>query len=126
MSNVAIPPPPAAHPAPAPATAPPVNPPRSIPMPLLPVAIALTAGIVLDRAFQPPLALAAIGFAIASITWLSGWRRASPISVVWLWLAVVFLGSSWHRVCHLPSPHDISRYADEQGRLVRVRGWVWS
>lgn len=124
MSNVATLPPVITHGAASPAPA--KHPPRAIPTPLLPVAIAVTAGIVLDRTVQPSLLLTAMGFAGAALAWLSGWRRRSPSSIVWLWLMAACLGGAWHRVSHWPAPNDISRFADEHGQLVRVRGVIWT
>jgi competence protein ComEC len=99
---------------------------RSVPLPLLPVALAATAGIIMDRFAQPAPALAIIGIAGALVVWVRSWRKRSPASVLWLWLLTFFLAAAWHRLCHVPYPNDISRHAGEEGRPVKLRGWVWT
>lgn len=92
--------------------------------PLVPVAVALTAGIVADRFLILPVA-ASIGFSFASlILWFA--LASSPrkaLAVPCLWLIVAGLGATWHHArYHHVDANDLSRVADREGQPARLRG----
>lgn len=96
--------------------------------PLLPVALAVTAGLVVDRWLAPPVLLWAVGLLflcftrlLARPTFASTQSEAVP-----LWLAAGCLAGAWHHFTTHPRPSDIGGTATHDGRLVRLRGRVAS
>jgi competence protein ComEC len=93
--------------------------------PLLPVAAAVTAGILWDRYVGMPPVLAALGIAGTGLAWTLSWtRNRTRTAVLYLWTLAALLGAGWHHVRQTPSELDISRYAAAQGVIVRLRGTV--
>lgn len=94
--------------------------------PLLPVALALTAGVVCDRtAPLPPL-----WSAVAAAACLAAWFVATlgpqrPLALIYLWAAVACLGALYHHWArhHVPSS-DIGHVAGADGVPSRLRGVV--
>src|SRR5262245_29649913 len=104
--------------------------------PLVPVALAATAGVVLERVTNLPvereflgvdktlLVLIALGLTLG-ICWLLAWLRGRLLlGLVCLWLVCGLLGASWHRLWRMPASDDIGLQATAEGRLARVRGTV--
>src|SRR5262245_62103482 len=94
--------------------------------PLVVLALAATAGIVLDRHFVIPIAgslLAAAGFLAAwAIGHIGGGR---DVAVVYLWFSVGALGAGYHHwYRELVADDDISQHASEEPRLARLRGEI--
>lgn len=94
--------------------------------PLVPVALALTAGIAFDRAApMPPLwsATAAVACLIAWFVATLGPQRS--LALFYLWAAVACLGSLYHHVVrHDLPPTDIGLVATADGAPARLRGVV--
>ena len=92
---------------------------------LLPVALAATGGVMLDRYVGVPLGLAGTGVLAALAAWGGCWAaRRGPAAVLFLWVAAGLLGAAWHQVRQRPYPDDIGRHATDEPRLVRLRGSV--
>src|SRR5207244_1934026 len=96
--------------------------------PLVPVALAMTAGIALDRTCVIPL-LASLGAALASmLAWIIFSRSPQKwLALIYLWGGVAALGASchhWHR--HRLDPDDVSHYASLEGQPARLRGTLTS
>jgi competence protein ComEC len=86
--------------------------------PLVVVAIAMAAGIVVDRHRLPATDGIAFGgwwwLALALLAaWYLAWRRRRSITAAWLLLAAVALsGAAWHELRWREFPsHDVARYA---------------
>jgi competence protein ComEC len=94
--------------------------------PLVPVAVAFTAGIVLDRLFDIPwpLSLIAAGACLlASFLHIFGSRRL--LGLLYLWTGFAGLGGAWHHVNrHGAAADDVRHRATEQGVPARLRGIV--
>lgn len=92
--------------------------------PLVPAALALTAGIVLDRHYAVPAAVSLVAAATALAAWLiarSGRRAGLPL--VYLALAVAALGACYHRARQeVFAPDDIGREVAEDPQPVRLQG----
>jgi competence protein ComEC len=92
--------------------------------PLIPVALAFTAGIVIDRYWSIPLlfSLGAVPLCLAAWVFASLGRNKAA-ALPYLWLAITAIGAGYHRF-HQSSfrDTDIGNYAAEEPRLVRVRG----
>lgn len=91
--------------------------------PLVPVALALTAGVVLDRLADVPFAFSLLVAALASVAFLAArlgnWAHVAP---AYLLLAVAALGAAHHQRRHLVADDDIARDAAEAPRPVVLRG----
>lgn len=111
--------------------------------PLLPVALAATAGIMLDRYTSFEVSWVLIGLIAAAIAWVASYRRSGgnsagtlPVnngrrttnhghaSVIYLWTIAGLLGAAWHHVRHQPYANDIGHYATAAGAPVRLRGII--
>jgi competence protein ComEC len=115
------------------ASAPPVTErlPRQLPVwsaPLVPVALAMTIGIVADRFWVVPLATS-FGVALAS---LAAWFIFANTAYKWLalfylWGCIAGLSASYHhwQRCHVDAS-DISHFADYDGKPTRLRGTLQS
>lgn len=92
--------------------------------PLVPVALAGTAGIVLDRYLGIPLGFSLLAVVVSLIAWmLANLSKSKSYSPLYLWLATIALGSSYHHWFRAVFPSDdIGNYASEDARLMRVRG----
>jgi competence protein ComEC len=99
--------------------------PRSIwRAPLVPVALAFTAGIVLDRLVVIPIVSSLLALIGGLVAWLLCCRRQrSREALCCLALAVVGCGAGYHhRHCHLYPTDDIGELAPAEPRPVRIRG----
>lgn len=89
--------------------------------PLVPVALAFTAGLLLDRLapFPLPLALA------LTLVPLPLWLRRRGEGAVFLWLSVFFLGAAYHHYNQrLRHPDSLDRMPALEERPVRLQGRV--
>ncbi|MBM4068319.1 MAG: ComEC/Rec2 family competence protein [Planctomycetes bacterium] len=94
--------------------------------PLIPAALALTFGIVLDRYLVIPIAGSLITAAILLVAWMiASFGRETFLALIYLWGGVGALAAAYHR-WHLDGfrADDISRYAATQPVPVTVRGIV--
>lgn len=96
--------------------------------PLVPIALALTVGIVADRMFsialEATLIAAFVGVVVGAI---AAFRGHTPIVLVALWLTLSVLGSAlhhWHSR-YLPAD-DLGRQAASEPHAARLRGVVYS
>jgi competence protein ComEC len=92
--------------------------------PLVPVALAATGGIILDRYAQLPLPVYVLTSAAALVAWAAARRgRSRGLPLVYLALAVGALGAGyyhWRRDVY--SADDIRRFATPDPRPVQLRG----
>ncbi len=94
--------------------------------PLVPVALAFTTGVLLDRLAGVPL----IGSLIAAVFMLAAWGingfGGKPgLSLVYLAFAVAGLGAAYHhyrRDCH--ATDDIGWLVEDRPRVIQVRGFL--
>jgi competence protein ComEC len=103
--------------------------------PLVPVALAATLGILIERAADLPpvrffgldiltLSLLALVVAGGALWGLAFLRRRWLVAALALALMAGFLGAAWHRVCLLPPANDIGWSASADGCLARIRGVI--
>src|SRR5262245_9264703 len=91
--------------------------------PLVPVALAMTAGIVADRAVGVPASVAAVLLAVGLAGWAAGARRAASAGLPFLWLAFAAVGAlHHHQFRDVYADDDVGRLATAEPRLVRLRG----
>ncbi len=91
--------------------------------PLAPAALAVTAGIVADRAIGVPLAAGAVAVAAGLIGWGAGLSKTAAAGLPFLWLALAAVGALHHHQYRAVfAADDIGRLAGPEPRLVRIRG----
>jgi competence protein ComEC len=92
--------------------------------PLVPVALAGTAGIVLNRSAQLPLALSLLAAAAGLVAWaLATAGRRKGLGLVYLWAGIAALGAAYHHYCReVYAADDIGHFASGQSQPVLVRG----
>ncbi|HEY7313350.1 MAG TPA: ComEC/Rec2 family competence protein [Gemmataceae bacterium] len=94
--------------------------------PLVPAALAITAGIVLDRHFSIPMPVSLIVAALALLTWVCS--RGSPnagLPLVYLALGGAALGAAYHHYRRdVYAADDIVPYAKDEPAPVQVRGFL--
>src|SRR3954454_6671770 len=89
--------------------------------PLLPPAIAVTAGVALDRALEPPF-LGALLAAVACLVAAAILRRRR-LGLLYLLVALAGLGCAYHAWrCRLVRDDEIAQFAQRTPRPVRLRG----
>jgi competence protein ComEC len=92
----------------------------------VPLVLAGTAGIVVDRFFGVPVVLSLI----VAVMFLVGWGAALAgkvprLAVVYLWLAFAALAAAHHhRYCHVYPLDDIGHCTDVKGHPAQLRGVV--
>ena len=92
--------------------------------PLVPVALAFSAGILLDRHASVPLAGSLFATVIMLAAWMAACSGRSPgLPLVYLALATAASGAAWHHYRRdvLPAD-DVSLLLEEKPRLVQFRG----
>jgi competence protein ComEC len=94
--------------------------------PLVPVALVVTAGIVLDRYTSFPLLFSLITALASLAAWMvtrSSRRTGHPL--VYLWIAAGAVGAAYHHWYRDVYPaDDIGNYASSDPRPIRLRGVV--
>ncbi|MFO0807660.1 MAG: ComEC/Rec2 family competence protein [Gemmataceae bacterium] len=91
--------------------------------PLVPVALAVTAGILIDRAFHPAVGTAFAALGIGLVGWAAGFRRSTVAGLPFLMLALAAVGALHHRQYRTGfAADDLGRVATEEPQLVRLRG----
>lgn len=94
--------------------------------PLVPAALATTAGIVLDRHLSLPLPLSLIAAALGLLAWLCA--RGSPhagLPLVYLALTGAALGAAYHHYRRdTYAPDDIAHHAKDEPIPVQLRGFL--
>jgi competence protein ComEC len=91
--------------------------------PLVPAALAATAGIIVDRAFiVPPFAWIAV-LGVGSVLWIAARHTSPATGLAFLWLAIAAIGGMHHhQYRYVFAADDIGRLASDDPRLVRLRG----
>ncbi len=94
--------------------------------PLVPVALALTAGVVLDRYAEVPPSFSLSAAGLALLSWAAARRSVAPgLALVYLFVALVALGSAYHHVRRAVYPaDDIGWFADIDPRPARLIGRI--
>ncbi|MBI1916052.1 MAG: ComEC/Rec2 family competence protein [Planctomycetes bacterium] len=94
--------------------------------PLVPVALAFSAGILLDRFCSLPLAGSLFAAVVMLAAWTATLRGRSPgLPLVYMALAVAAIGSAYHHFrCDTVSADDISHLVDADPKLVELRGFL--
>src|SRR4051794_34220609 len=83
--------------------------------PLVPVALATSAGLVADRYLEAPLAGELLTSALAIVAWIVSRFRRSESSTVWLWLAAGTLAAAHHHLHRNQfASDDIGAFAGER------------
>src|SRR5258708_32627383 len=91
--------------------------------PLVPVALAATAGLLLDRYLGLPIAVWSVGLAVAFTAWVVLFRKHSPRAAAGPWVSARGLTGAYHHYHrNLFAAHDIGNFATGDLRLVRARG----
>ncbi|MBY0527850.1 MAG: ComEC/Rec2 family competence protein [Gemmataceae bacterium] len=92
--------------------------------PLVPIALAVTAGIVLDRYGPIPLYFSLIGAVVALAAWVIARSSRRPgLPLVYLWTAAAALGAAYHHAWRdVYPPDDIGNFVTEEPRPARLRG----
>jgi competence protein ComEC len=92
--------------------------------PLLPAALAVTAGIVLDRYFSVPLPMSLLLVVLGAIGWVCAPAgRHSPVPLLALSVCAAAFGAGHHHAWrHLRWPDDIRQAVGSDPQLVRLRG----
>jgi competence protein ComEC len=94
--------------------------------PLVPIALAVTAGIVLDRAWHVPLPFALVAAAASLLLFvLHAPGPRTLLALLYLWTGCLALGAAYHHVRrHGTAPDDVRHLASEQGQPARLRGVI--
>src|SRR6059058_3628792 len=94
--------------------------------PLVPVALAVTAGIVLDHLRPVPLHGSLLFATTCLAVWVVIlWSGRHGLARIYLLLALLALGAAWHHYClRIFPPDDIGELATETPQVVRVRGAI--
>src|SRR5262249_37622549 len=91
--------------------------------PLVPVALAATAGILLDRHAGIPLPLSLLLAMIGLAVWACTRNRPAPVPLACLGLTILALGAAYHHWRRDVYPeNDIGNYAVAEARPVHLRG----
>src|SRR5947209_7321583 len=92
--------------------------------PLVPVALAGTAGIVLDRLAGVPLPISVLAAASGLLAWLLMWLgRSSGLPFVYLWFSIAALGAGYHHAWRESfAAEDIGALAETEPKAVQLRG----
>jgi competence protein ComEC len=93
--------------------------------PLVPVAVAATAGLVADRYLETPLAAGLVAAAGGVVGWAVALARRSSIALPLLWAAFAGLAAAYHHTHrHGFPPDDIGEVASEEPALANLRGVI--
>jgi len=93
--------------------------------PLVPFAVAATAGIVIDRYLGVPAMAFLVVAGVGLIGWLVALRRNDLVAPAGLWLLLGGLAGAYHHAWRNDFPaDDLGNVAAVEPRLVRVRGAI--
>lgn len=91
--------------------------------PLVPVALAATAGLVVDRYADVPFGASVAVGVVALVLLLVGLSRGENSAVVWLWVAAAGLAAAHHHAHRYTFAADnVAVFVTEQPTPVRIRG----
>jgi competence protein ComEC len=99
---------------------------RVFQVPLVPVALALTAGIVLDRRADVPLVISLLVAVAGIVTWaVTFFDGKSELAVIYLGISILALGAGYHHCYHnvkIYPADDIGEFVTADSRPAQVRG----
>jgi competence protein ComEC len=92
--------------------------------PLVPIALAVTAGIVADRSVAVPLPIGLVAIGACLVAWAaSTFGPRHGLALLYLWGAALALGAAWHHAYyHVYAEDDIAGYATGDPTPVVLRG----
>lgn len=93
--------------------------------PLVPVALAMTAGCLIDRYWDFPAESAFLTAAVGLLAWV--WFRHREHSIGWYGLLLTWAGltAAYHHNCiHFQKPDDISHAVADPPGLAKIRGFL--
>ncbi len=91
--------------------------------PLVPVALAATGGLLVERYIGVPWDGGAVAAGAALVGWFSTRRVNGPVALVWLSLAIAAAAALYHCTHRqVFAAHDISHWAQEHPQPIRLRG----
>ena len=91
--------------------------------PLVPVALAISLGLLVDRYGHVPEATGWVLAGLGLVVWGIARARAAESAIVWLWIAAAGLGTTYHHLHRHSFPaNDIGAFASEALKPARVRG----
>jgi competence protein ComEC len=91
--------------------------------PLVPAALAATAGIVADRCTSLPLPVSLLALLVCLAAWAINRSAGRGLALAYLLGAIAALGAAYHHTYRdLSAPDDISQFASAEPRLARLRG----
>src|SRR5207253_9436873 len=91
--------------------------------PLVPIALAVTAGIVADRVVSVPVSWAAVFAALGLVAWIAALRSSNRSAPAWLMITCAALASlHHHQYQNVFRADDIGQLASSEPRLTRLRG----
>ncbi len=91
--------------------------------PLVPVALAATAGIVLDRYLSVPWAASLVALVVALFGWFLLRRRTGGLRLIYLWAATAAVAALYHHHYYNSyAADDIGRFATADPQPVKLRG----
>lgn len=92
--------------------------------PLVPVALAATAGLIADRYAAVPQTGGLLAAVAALAAFGVACLRKSESAAVWLWVSAAALAAAHHHARHGFEPNDIAAFAQSQPAPANVRGWL--
>jgi competence protein ComEC len=94
--------------------------------PLVPVAISLTGGIILDRYAEVPIGFSLVVVLAGLIAWAATrLGKASPLALIYLVISITAFGAAYHHWQRDVYPaDDIGNFASQDPRPVRLRGVI--
>lgn len=93
--------------------------------PLVPVAVAVSVGLIADRYGTLPPATGWLAGLVGLVVWLVARSRSAVSAGVWLWLAAGGLAAAHHHQHrNIFASDDIATFASETPSPVRVRGYL--
>ncbi|HEY1376117.1 MAG TPA: ComEC/Rec2 family competence protein [Gemmataceae bacterium] len=91
--------------------------------PLAPVALAVTAGVVADRALGLPPAGVVLALGVGLVGWAAGLSKSAAAGLPLLWLACAAAGAlHHHQFRSVFATDDVGRLTTAEPKLVRLRG----
>lgn len=96
--------------------------------PLVPVALLLTAGVILDRTLIVPIPVSLGATAFSLLAWFVFSRSSQQgLALTYLGMSLIGLGTLYHHAHrHYLPASDLSHFANHDGTTARIRGVVHS
>ncbi|MDB5313588.1 MAG: ComEC family competence protein [Gemmataceae bacterium] len=91
--------------------------------PLVPIALAASVGLVLDRYGQPALGADLVAAVLALVLWVSTRTRKPLLAPVWLWISAGALAAAHHNAHRNGfADDDVGTFAPERPTPAKIRG----